>query len=123
MTGTSIPHPNVCVHIAWHKRGEEIVHSRWKHRGRVNPLVVGSNPTGPTTLADFRQNQQARLAAVVALIPRIAVDPEVALHNHLKKTAQLRQSLGSERGLELSLRLPPALDARLQMREAALRQL
>jgi hypothetical protein len=27
--------------------GEEIVHSRWKHRGRVNPLVVGSNPTGP----------------------------------------------------------------------------
>src|SRR5690349_2793586 len=28
--------------------GEEIVHSRRKRRGRVNPLVVGSNPTGPT---------------------------------------------------------------------------
>jgi hypothetical protein len=27
--------------------GEEIVHSRRKRRGRVNPLVVGSNPTGP----------------------------------------------------------------------------
>ena len=31
--------------------GEEIVHSRWKHRGRVNPLVVGSNPTGPISNA------------------------------------------------------------------------
>src|SRR5262245_52702517 len=29
--------------------GEEIVHARWKHREHVNPLVVGSNPTGPTT--------------------------------------------------------------------------
>ena len=28
--------------------GEEIVHSRRKRRGQVNPLVVGSNPTGPT---------------------------------------------------------------------------
>jgi hypothetical protein len=28
--------------------GDEIVHSRWKHRGRVNPLVLGSNPSGPT---------------------------------------------------------------------------
>ena len=27
--------------------GEEIVHSRRKRRGKVNPLVVGSNPTGP----------------------------------------------------------------------------
>src|SRR5581483_4735612 len=27
--------------------GEEIVHSRGKRRDRVNPLVVGSNPTGP----------------------------------------------------------------------------
>src|SRR5579863_6517963 len=31
--------------------GEEIVHSRRKRRGQVNPLVVGSNPTGPTTTA------------------------------------------------------------------------
>jgi len=31
--------------------GEEIVHSRRKRRGRVNPLVVGSNPTGPIALA------------------------------------------------------------------------
>ena len=31
--------------------GEEIVHSRRKRWGRVNPLVVGSNPTGPTTFS------------------------------------------------------------------------
>ena len=29
-------------------RGEEIVHSLWKRRGRVNPLVLGSSPSGPT---------------------------------------------------------------------------
>src|SRR6185437_6481051 len=31
--------------------GEEIVHSRLKRRGEVNPLVVGSNPTGPRSSA------------------------------------------------------------------------
>src|ERR1700736_4069117 len=48
MTGMSIPHPH-----AWALglgTGEEIVHSWRKRRGTVNPLVVGSNPTGPTTL-------------------------------------------------------------------------
>jgi hypothetical protein len=44
MTGLSIPHPPARTPCA----GEEIVHSRRKLRGRVNPLVVGSNPTGPT---------------------------------------------------------------------------
>src|ERR1700684_3283872 len=29
-------------------RGEEIVHSLRKRRGRVNPLVLGSSPSGPT---------------------------------------------------------------------------
>jgi hypothetical protein len=28
--------------------GEEIVHSHRKRRGRVNPLVLGSSPSGPT---------------------------------------------------------------------------
>src|SRR3954451_7641637 len=38
--------------------GEEIVHSWRKRRGLVNPLVVGSNPTGPTfpPSADFRRD-------------------------------------------------------------------
>ena len=43
ITGWSVPHPHARTPCA----GEEIVHSRRKHRGRVNPLVVGSNPTGP----------------------------------------------------------------------------
>ena len=30
--------------------GEEIVHSLRKRRGRVNPLVLGSSPSGPTNL-------------------------------------------------------------------------
>jgi len=45
MTGWSIPHPHARRACA----GEEIVHSRWKRRGEVNPLVVGSNPTGPNS--------------------------------------------------------------------------
>src|ERR1700719_4647384 len=43
MTGVERPAPTrmaLCT-------GEEIVHSRRKRRGQVNPLVVGSNPTGP----------------------------------------------------------------------------
>src|SRR5579863_5196739 len=43
MTGVEHPAPTrmaLCT-------GEEIVHSRRKRRGQVNPLVVGSNPTGP----------------------------------------------------------------------------
>ena len=31
-------------------RGEEIVHSLRKRRGKVNPLVLGSSPSGPTNL-------------------------------------------------------------------------
>ena len=31
--------------------GEEIVHARRKLRGNVNPLVLGSNPSGPTTIS------------------------------------------------------------------------
>src|SRR5690349_10195689 len=45
MTGWSIPHPH--ARRATTCAGEEIVHSRRKLRGTVNPLVVGSNPTGP----------------------------------------------------------------------------
>ena len=45
MTGFEYPAPT-CTSVC---TGEEIVHSRWKHRGQVNPLVVGSNPTGPIT--------------------------------------------------------------------------
>src|ERR1700688_755413 len=56
MTGMSIPHPH-----AWavgFGTGEEIVHSWRKRRGSVNPLVVGSNPTGPRTYrsAGFRRD-------------------------------------------------------------------
>jgi len=49
MTGRSIPHPTdrVPERAGNALAGEEIVHSRGKRRGRVNPLVVGSNPTGP----------------------------------------------------------------------------
>ena len=51
MTGRSIPHPHGRSEPQIERRapfaGEEIVHSRRKRRGRVNPLVVGSNPTGP----------------------------------------------------------------------------
>jgi hypothetical protein len=46
MTGLEHPAPSRTRYA-----GEEIVHSRWKHRGEVNPLVVGSNPTGPTSLS------------------------------------------------------------------------
>jgi hypothetical protein len=45
MTGIEPPAPSRAPPAA--RAGEEIVHSRWKHRGAVNPLVVGSNPTGP----------------------------------------------------------------------------
>jgi hypothetical protein len=45
ITGWSVPHPHARARCA----GEEIVHSRWKRRGKVNPLVVGSNPTGPNS--------------------------------------------------------------------------
>ena len=58
--------------------GEEIVHSRRKRRGKVNPLVVGSNPTGPSFQEDpgrfmtFRKNvifvvvdESARVLALV----------------------------------------------------------
>lgn len=51
ITGTSIPHPHVrgrCLLAVPVGTGEEIVHSWRKRRGIVNPLVVGSNPTGPT---------------------------------------------------------------------------
>ena len=58
MTGSSIPHPNACAACA----GEEIVHSRWKHRGKVNPLVVGSNPTGPTKSTRHEHGAQPRAA-------------------------------------------------------------
>jgi hypothetical protein len=34
--------------------GEEIVHARRKLRGSVNPLVLGSNPSGPTTISSVR---------------------------------------------------------------------
>src|SRR5260370_42311173 len=51
MTGMSIPHPHALGSCTSHGSGagEEIVHSWRKRRGSVNPLVVGSNPTGPTT--------------------------------------------------------------------------
>jgi len=60
MTGKSIPHPHAFGSCTSHGSGagEEIVHSWRKRRGSVNPLVVGSNPTGPTTYrsADFRRD-------------------------------------------------------------------
>ena len=51
MTGRSIPHPHARIASPIRRRrpytGEEIVHSRRKRRARVNPLVLGSNPSGP----------------------------------------------------------------------------
>src|SRR5258708_16680362 len=49
MTGMSIPHPHAFGSCTSHAAGagEEIVHSWRKRQGSVNPLVVGSNPTGP----------------------------------------------------------------------------
>ena len=44
--------------------GEEIVHSRRKRRGQVNPLVVGSNPTGPR-LTNSAPQQRSRVAAAL----------------------------------------------------------
>jgi hypothetical protein len=56
MTGERIPHPHAWsgpLKSAAHPfTGEEIVHSRRKRRGKVNPLVVGSNPTGPKPTLD-----------------------------------------------------------------------
>ena len=54
MTGRSIPHPHgrnesPSIGGTCPFAGEEIVHSRRKRRGKVNPLVVGSNPTGPNS--------------------------------------------------------------------------
>jgi hypothetical protein len=52
MTGKSIPHPHALGSCTSHGSGagEEIVHSWRKRRESVNPLVVGSNPTGPIFL-------------------------------------------------------------------------
>ncbi len=43
------PAPEREVAMGRHREGEEIVRSRGKSRGKVNPLVQGSNPCGPTT--------------------------------------------------------------------------
>src|SRR5450631_1439471 len=53
--------------------GEEIVHSHRKRRGRVNPLVVGSSPTGPTTQFSPRANGVAPHAhsGGRAAVPRV----------------------------------------------------
>lgn len=55
MTGMSIPHPHAFRPCMSHGlgAGEEIVHSWRKRRGSVNPLVVGSNPTGPKSFRRF----------------------------------------------------------------------
>jgi hypothetical protein len=44
ITGIERPAPHRMIAFA----GEEIVRSLWKHRGKVNLLVAGSNPAGPT---------------------------------------------------------------------------
>ena len=60
MTGKSVPHPHGTT-----ATGEEIVRARRKRRGHVNPLVLGSNPSGPTKLsprnndADLREKRFA----------------------------------------------------------------
>ena len=88
MTGLSIPHPHAhpCT-------GEEIVHSHGKPRGEVNPLVVGSNPTGPS----FQQKliimkrveiKQAR-QELPDLIDRAEAGEEVIITRHGKAVAQL----------------------------------
>ena len=63
MTGESVPHPNGAPQTR-PSEGEEIVHSRGKPRGRVNPLVLGSNPSGPTTFPEVDRPRAARDAAV-----------------------------------------------------------
>ena len=47
ITGIEHPAPSRSSGVGLSRAGEEIVHSRRKLRGEVNPLVVGSNPTGP----------------------------------------------------------------------------
>jgi len=48
------PAPNNSV------EGDEIVRSAWKQAGKVNPLVPGSSPGGPTNLPDH-QSQDLNL--------------------------------------------------------------
>jgi len=51
--------------------GEEIVHSRWKRRGEVNPLVVGSNPTGPRSSAAAVMRKPTSTACASPSSPRL----------------------------------------------------
>ncbi len=48
MTGKSVPHPHGRL-----AAGEEIVRARRKRRDHANPLVLGSNPSGPTINPEF----------------------------------------------------------------------
>ena len=72
MTGKSVPHP-----IGQLAAGEEIVHARRKRRGHVNPLVLGSNPSGPTNsgilpvvAADVAKMQQTTGTCGIYLMQR-----------------------------------------------------
>ena len=66
MTGSSVPRPNSS------DEGDEIVRSRRKRRGRVNPLVVGSSPTGPTRFLDRSRDIVTRMRVVpVGLEPTV----------------------------------------------------
>ena len=55
MTGKSVPHPHGTT-----ATGEEIVRARRKRRGHVNPLVLGSNPSGPIMLLTRNNNADLR---------------------------------------------------------------
>ena len=54
ITGQSVPRPNFS--FCDRDEGDEIVHSCWKQRGRVNPLVLGSSPSGPTIYTNALAN-------------------------------------------------------------------
>src|SRR5579864_6098898 len=71
MTGVEHPAPTrmaLCT-------GEEIVHSRRKRRGEVNPLVVGSNPTGPKPTSSVRHGQTGNRDFVELCMSDLGVFP------------------------------------------------
>ena len=59
-------------------RGEEIVHSLRKRRGRVNPLVLGSSPSGPTNPSSthvFACRQLVRKTFRISVLPPCGSQP------------------------------------------------
>jgi len=67
--------------------GEEIVHSRRKRRGRVNPLVVGSNPTGPKL-------ERVEIQALHGAAPRAPVACDRPAQARLSLRASLQVGAG-----------------------------